>query len=168
MPNPKSLREFGVTTSRLLQAKTSTKALTVIIGSAMARVPGAPDSSVIFDAVPLAGAPTDDVDLYFKTTLFPSVFANGLPAAEANELAASQSPVTSYALGEPSGAPSFTTRPSWYVLGTQDNVIAPSLQLQMADVAHSHITRVASGHLSMLTHPGLVTSVIERAACAAG
>jgi pimeloyl-ACP methyl ester carboxylesterase len=132
-----------------------------------ASVPGAPDPSVIFDQVSIPGAPKGDVDIYFKSSLFPSVFANGLPAAQANQLAVSQSPVTSFALAQASGRPAFTTRPSWYVLGTQDNVIAPALELRMATAAHSRIVRVASGHLSMLTHPGLVTDVIEHAADAA-
>jgi pimeloyl-ACP methyl ester carboxylesterase len=133
-----------------------------------ASVPGAPDPSLIFDTLSIPGAPKADYDIYFKSSLFPSVFANGLPTAQANELAVSQSPVTSYALGEQSGTPAFATRPSWYVLGTEDKVIAPSLELQMATAAHSRIVRVASGHLSMLTHPGLVTNVIEHAADAAG
>jgi pimeloyl-ACP methyl ester carboxylesterase len=137
------------------------------VSSLTASVPGAPPAAAIFDTVPIAGAPANDVDLYFKPSLFPTVFANGLPAAEASELATSESPVTSAALAEGSGTPSFASRPSWYVLGTQDNVIAPSLQLQMATAAHSHIVRVSSGHLSMLTHPGLVTNVIKHAACVA-
>jgi pimeloyl-ACP methyl ester carboxylesterase len=138
------------------------------VGTLTASVPGAPPATATFDQVPIAGAPKDDVDLYFKPSLFPKVFANGLSKARAKELAASQEPVTSYALGEPSGAPAFVGRPSWYVLGTRDRVIAPSLQLQMAKAAHSHIVRVSSGHLSMLTHPHLVTTVIERAARSAG
>ena len=123
-------------------------------------VPGAPDPKTIFDQVTIPGAPTGDVDLYFKPALFPSVFANGLSTARARELAASQTPVTSYALAEPSGTPAFDTRPSWYVLGTHDHVIAPALELRMATAAHSCIIRVSSGHLSMLTHPTLVTKVI--------
>lgn len=130
-----------------------------------ASVPGGGD---IFDQFAYPGAPAGDVDLFIKPSVFPTVFANGLPAAEAKELAASQTPVTFSALNAESGPPSFAHLPSWYVLGTQDRVIAPSLQLQMATAAHSHIVRVASGHLSMLTHPCLVTEVIERAAHAAG
>lgn len=138
------------------------------VGALSASVPGAEPPSAILDQVPIAGAPSDDVDLYFKTALFPKVVANGLPKAQAEALAVSQSPVTSAALDEPSGTPAFVDRPSWYVLGTRDRVIAPSLQLQMANAAGSRIVRVSSGHLSMLTHPRLVTSVIERAARSAG
>jgi pimeloyl-ACP methyl ester carboxylesterase len=129
---------------------------------------GAPDPSTLFDAVHYPGAPKGDVDLYFKTAIFPHAFGNGLPAATDAVLAAAQRPITLHALTEAAGTPAWKTLPSWYVLGTQDKVIAPSVQLMMAKRAHSHITDVASGHLSMLVHPALVESVILKAAKAKG
>jgi pimeloyl-ACP methyl ester carboxylesterase len=131
-------------------------------------VPGTPDPSSLFDTVVYPGAPAGDADLYLKTPVVLNDFATGLPAAQAEEIAATQRPVTLSALTAPSSAPAWKTIPSWYVLGTQDKIIAPSLQLTMAQRAHSHITRVAAGHLSLITAPGVVTSVILAAARAAG
>jgi pimeloyl-ACP methyl ester carboxylesterase len=131
-------------------------------------VPGAPDPTSEFDTVVYPGAPAGDADLYLKTPVVLNDFATGLPAAQAEEIAATQRPVTLSALTAPSSAPAWKTIPSWYVLGTQDKIIAPSLQLKMAQRAHSHITRVASGHLSLITNPGVVTSVILAAAHAVG
>jgi pimeloyl-ACP methyl ester carboxylesterase len=131
-------------------------------------VPGAPDPNSLFDTVAYPGAPAGDADLYLKTPVVLQDFAAGLPAARAEEIAATQRPVTLSALAAPSSAPAWKTIPSWYVLGTQDKIIAPSLQLMMAERAHSHITRVATGHLSLITAPGVVTSVILAAAHAVG
>jgi pimeloyl-ACP methyl ester carboxylesterase len=83
-------------------------------------------------------------------------------------MAAEQRPVTLSALSQPGSTPAFTKIPSWYVLGTEDNIILPSLQLSMAERAHSRITRVAAGHLSLLTRPGVVVSVILAAARTVG
>ena len=45
-------------------------------------------------------------------------------------------------------------------IGTQDHVIPPALQEQMANRAGAHITRVRAGHLSLITNPAEVTKVI--------
>jgi pimeloyl-ACP methyl ester carboxylesterase len=133
-----------------------------------ASVPGGPNPSALFDEVTYPGAPAGDVDLYLKTPVFISAFANGVPAATAAVMAAEQRPVTLSALSQPGSTPAFTKIPSWYVLGTEDNIILPSLQLSMAERAHSRITRVAAGHLSLLTRPGVVVSVILAAARTVG
>jgi pimeloyl-ACP methyl ester carboxylesterase len=126
------------------------------------------DPSTVFDSVSYPGGPAGDVDLYVKQSVFPGCFANGLPAREAADLAAGQRPLAASALEEPSGAPAWATIPSWDVIGTKDHVITPAEQLFMARRAHARITRVSAPHLSMLTDPCVVASVIERAAHAAG
>jgi pimeloyl-ACP methyl ester carboxylesterase len=131
-------------------------------------VPGAPNPSTLFDTVAYPGAPAGDADLYLKTAAVIGAFATGLPLASAEEIAVTQRPVTLSALTAKSGPPAWKKLPSWYVLGTQDKIIAPSLQLMMAKRAGSHITRVASGHLSLITHPGVVAQVIVAAARKAG
>jgi len=125
---------------------------------------GGGDPSALFDFVQYPGAPAGDADLYIKTAVFPQVFAADLPAATAAQLAASQRPITFGALQEPSGVAAWKTLPSWYVLGTADQILPPALQQQMAERAKSHITRVRASHLSMLSKPDAVTSVIESAA----
>jgi pimeloyl-ACP methyl ester carboxylesterase len=95
--------------------------------------------------------------------VFPSCMANGLPAREAQALAADQAPIATSALTEPSGVPAWATIPSWAVVGTADHAIPPALQLAMAENAHAHITEVDAPHLSMISDPGVVTSVILQA-----
>lgn len=125
---------------------------------------GGGDPSTLFDFVQYPGAPAGDVDLYVKQEVFPQLFAADLPAATRVQLAASQRPITFSALLEPSGAPAWRTLPSWYLLGTEDNIVPPALQSSMAERAHSHILRVPASHLSMLSRPAAVTSIITAAA----
>lgn len=126
---------------------------------------GVPSSA--FDAVPYAGAPSGDVNLYLKQDAFNTTFANGLPKSEQQELFARQQPLAAGAITETATiTPAWKTLPSWYVEGTEDKSVSPALQQKMATRAHSHITTVKAGHLSMLKFPGTVTHVIETAAAA--
>jgi pimeloyl-ACP methyl ester carboxylesterase len=128
-------------------------------GSALAAGP-----TKVFNFVPFPGAKKGDAELYIKRSVFGQAFANGLPAKEGADLAATQSPVTYSAVTAPSGPPAWKTIPSWYVLGTIDKAIPPTIQLFMAQRIHAHITRVRAGHLSMIAAPGVVARVITAAA----
>ncbi|HEU4425517.1 MAG TPA: alpha/beta hydrolase [Pilimelia sp.] len=134
------------------------------LGETILGLQGGGDPNALFDAVQYPGAPPGDVDLYLKVAVFPQVFAGDLPAATAAQLATAQRPVTLSALLEPSAAPAWKHLPSWYLLGTADRAIAPSLQLFMAQRAHSRITSVHASHASPLSRPGAVARVIVAAA----
>ncbi len=123
-----------------------------------------PDPTTVFDFVPATLPPTPDSDVYLKASIFPTAFANGLPADEAAVLSASQRPVTLGALNEPSGIPAWRTIPSWYLVGTVDRVIPPTAQRAMADHAGSTISEFKGGHLGLVSDPKSVTRVIQRAA----
>ncbi|MBV9810251.1 MAG: alpha/beta hydrolase [Solirubrobacterales bacterium] len=122
----------------------------------------------LFDFVPFPGAPSGVVDAYVKQSVFPRCFANGLPAREAAELAATQRPLATNALTDPSGAPAWATIPSFAVVGTADHVIPAADQLSMAHRAGAIVARIDAPHLSMVADPRAVTNVIERAATHAG
>jgi pimeloyl-ACP methyl ester carboxylesterase len=79
-------------------------------------------------------------------------------------LAATQRPLATGTLTDPSGPPAWPAIPSWAVVGTQDHVIPPAEQLLMATRAHAHITEVNAPHLSMVSNPGIVAQVIVDAA----
>ena len=114
--------------------------------------------------VPYPGGPAGDGDLYVKASVFPGCFANGLPPAEGAVLAATQRPLAHSVLGEKSGPPAWKTIPSWAIVGTADHVIPPAEQLAMAQNAGASITQINAPHLSMITDPGVVASVIIQAA----
>ena len=136
-----------------------------LLGLASAKPGSCLNPASSFDAALYPDPPVaNDVDLYVKASVFPGCFANGLPPAEAAVLAATQRPLAESVLGEPSGPPAWATIPSWAIVGTADHVLPPAEQLAMAQRAGASITQINAPHLSMITDPGVVASVIIRAA----
>ena len=129
----------------------------------LAEYPGSCAVPSNLTVVPFPGAPAGVGDAYITQSAFPSCMANGLPAREAQALAAVQLPIATSALTQPSGVPAWQTIPSWAVAGTADHAIPLALQLAMDENAHAHITEVDAPHLSMISDPGVVTSVILQA-----
>ena len=80
----------------------------------------------------------------------------------------SQRPITLAANTTPSGAPGWTGRPSWAVVGTEDRVIPPGAQRRMAERAKATITEVAGSYVSMLSHPQVTIDTILFAAATVG
>ena len=122
------------------------------------------DPTKVYNLVQYPGAPKGDYDLYIKPALFPGCFANGVEEQAAALLASTQRPVTFGALMTPSGVPAWKTIPSWSLFGTADKVIPPAELRSMSMRANAHITTIDAGHLSLVSHPAAVTSVIEQAA----
>ena len=137
------------------------------VGQLVSARPGscvvAKDPTTIFNLVPYPGAPAGAVDAYLKQSVFPDCIANGLPAAEQQQLAVTQLPLTTLALSQASGVPAWKTIPSWAVIGTEDHTIPPAELMFMAERALAHITTVKAPHVSMISVPGVVTSVILQA-----
>jgi pimeloyl-ACP methyl ester carboxylesterase len=96
--------------------------------------------------------------------VFPGCFANGLPASEGAVLAATQRPLATNTFTDPSGVPAWKTIPSWDIIGMNDHIVTPAEQLFMARRAGAYVTEVNAPHLSMISNPGVVASVIIRAA----
>lgn len=119
--------------------------------------------TTVFDPVPYPGAPPGDVDLYLQQPVFLESFANGIPTRAAMLLYATQRPLTFSAGNQPSGVPAWKTIPSWYLLGTRDQIITPTAQRFMAERAQSTIVEVKAGHLSMISDPAAVTKLITQA-----
>src|SRR5213083_2157325 len=118
------------------------------------------DPTQVFNFVPLTGG---DVDLYVKPILFPSCFANDLPPNEGAVLASTQRAFALSALPQPSGVPAWRSIPSFYLVGTIDNVIPPFAQLFMAQRANATIVQVRASHLVMISHPNAVVGLIDEA-----
>jgi pimeloyl-ACP methyl ester carboxylesterase len=108
---------------------------------------------------------TTGVDLYAKPDQYRNLFlSNRVNTKTAAELAATQSPATPQALGEPSGDPAWKTIPSWYLVSKDDHVIPPATERFMAHRAHSHTIEANTPHAAQVTNPGIVTHLIEQAA----
>jgi pimeloyl-ACP methyl ester carboxylesterase len=56
------------------------------------------------------------------------------------------------------------TKPSWYVLTTEDHTVHPDLQRWVSKRMGATVMEVASSHVPMLSQPAIVTDVIRKAA----
>ena len=131
------------------------------IGQLVSAVPGSCAGGPNLVLVSYPGAPAGAADAYIKQSAFASCMANGLPADQAAVLAATQRPLSTIALTQPSGVPAWATIPSWAIIGTGDHAIPPAELLAMAQQANARITIIPGApHLSMITNPGIVTQVI--------
>jgi pimeloyl-ACP methyl ester carboxylesterase len=61
-------------------------------------------------------------------------------------------------------SPAWRSKPSYYLLTTQDRMIPPALQRFMADRARAMVVEQSSSHAVMLSHPDAVVQLIETAA----
>ena len=58
------------------------------------------------------------------------------------------------------------SKPSWYILATQDHTVHPDLQRWVSKRMGATVTEVASSHVPMLSQPDVVIDVIRKAAAA--
>jgi pimeloyl-ACP methyl ester carboxylesterase len=104
--------------------------------------------------------------LWFDPAAIPDNFAQDLPVADARVLAAAQKPIAARCFGDPAGPAAWRTKPSWYLVSTQDRMINPDLERFMAARAHAHTIEVRSSHASPASHPrevaGLIVAAAER------
>ena len=58
------------------------------------------------------------------------------------------------------------SKPSWFILTTQDHTVHPDLQRWVSKRMGATVTEVASSHVPMLSRPDIVIEVIRKAAAA--
>ena len=91
-------------------------------------------------------------------------FAQDLSDTEKQTLAVTQGPIAEVALGTPATAPAWLTKPSWYMVASEDRVLSPKLEAMMAQTINADTTTVRSSHVIMLSRPDAVADVITHAA----
>jgi pimeloyl-ACP methyl ester carboxylesterase len=129
-------------------------------------VPDAGESveSLMEDEPPAPLQPSADGFLFFNPAFFPQIFAHDLTTAQGAFLAASQLPPAATALGTPVSRAAWRSRPSWYVLASEDRIIPPAVQRRMATRARSVITDVRASHAVYMSRPRAVAETIAAAA----
>jgi pimeloyl-ACP methyl ester carboxylesterase len=107
-------------------------------------------------------------DLYIQQDKFGQQFAADVPADDAALMAATQRPVTEFALTEAAGQPAWHTLPSWAIYGTADKNIPVAAMKFMAQRAKAKkIVEVpGASHVVMTSHPDKVAALIIEAATA--
>ena len=91
-------------------------------------------------------------------------FAQDLPEAERSLLFATQAPTAAKALGGTVSRPAWKTKPSCYIVATEDRAIQPDLERSMAKQIGAQTVSVPASHLVMLSHPKEVAELILKAA----
>jgi pimeloyl-ACP methyl ester carboxylesterase len=90
-------------------------------------------------------------------------FAGDLPDYEQRLLWATQNPCAADLLAEVARGIAWKSKPSWYIVCTDDRTLPPELQRFMANRMGSTIFETASSHVPMLSQPEFVLDVIRNA-----
>ncbi|MGN8023833.1 alpha/beta fold hydrolase [Phyllobacterium sp. 22229] len=136
-------------------------------GEAAAELAGKFPGGTLGDALAAPVKLTDGgVDLYIDQTKFRAQFAHDVPSEVSALMAVGQRPITEAALTDKSGEPAWKTLPSYFVYGDSDKNIPAKALGFMAERAGSKRTVVVEGasHVVMVSHPKVVTYLIEEAA----
>lgn len=91
-------------------------------------------------------------------------FAQDLPKADRRILAATQGPTNGAAFGAKVSNAAWKSKPTWYVVASNDRMIQPDLERQFAKTMGAKTITVASSHVPMLSHPQDVARLIIDAA----
>ena len=111
--------------------------------------------------------PPPDGYLFLDKAKFPAAFAADVSPDVASFMADSQVPWGVEALSGAITQPSWRTKPSWYLVTTEDKMIPPDAQRAMSKRAGSTVVEVKSSHAVYVSHPQVVAHLIEQAATGA-
>jgi pimeloyl-ACP methyl ester carboxylesterase len=117
--------------------------------------PGAPVPPIL---------PPQDGFLFLDKAKFPASFAADVDPEKAAFMADSQVP---WGLGAISGTisePTWRTKPSWYLVTTEDRMIPPEAQRAMSKRAGATVVEIKGSHAIYVSQPKAVADLIEQAA----
>src|SRR5258707_776919 len=108
--------------------------------------------------------PPQDGYLLLDNTKFHASFAADVDPEKAAFIADSQVPWGIAALSGSIDEPSWKTKPSWYLVATEDKMIPPPAQRFMSKRAGAMVTEVPGSHAIYMSQPTAVAEFIEQAA----
>ena len=125
-------------------------------------------SSLIADPPP--GAPVPPIlppvngFLFLDRDKFAASFAADVPEKLAAFMADSQVPTAVEALSGAVTEPAWRSKPSWYLVATDDHMIPPAAQRAMSERAKATVTETPGSHAVYVSRPAVVAAVISQAA----
>jgi pimeloyl-ACP methyl ester carboxylesterase len=117
--------------------------------------PGAPVPPIL---------PPQDGFLMLDKAKFHASFAADVDARTAQFMADSQVPWAVAALQGAVTVPAWKSKPSWYLVATDDHMIPPPAQRDMAKRAGATVKEVKGSHAVYVSNPHAVAKLIEQAA----
>jgi len=153
------------------ESGTDPKVAGVVYVAAFAPDTGESVSTLI--ANPPPGAPVPpilppvDGFLFLDSMKFAASFAADVQPDLASFMAASQVPWAVSALEGKVTAPAWKSKPSWYLVATDDKMIPPDAQRMMAKRAGAAVVEAKGSHAIYVSQPQAVAKLIETAAMGA-
>jgi pimeloyl-ACP methyl ester carboxylesterase len=117
--------------------------------------PGAPVPPIL---------PPQDGFLLLDKAKFPEAFAGDLPKDKAEFMANSQLPWGVAALNGTVTEPAWRSKPTWYLVATDDKMIPPAAQQLMSKRAGAQVVETKGSHAVYVSQPDAVARVIKHAA----
>jgi pimeloyl-ACP methyl ester carboxylesterase len=152
----------------ITEAGNDPKVVGLVYIAAFAPDKGESVSSLIKDPPPGAPVPPilppQDGYLFLDKAKFPASFAADVDAAKAEFMADSQVPWGVEALGGTISQPAWKTKPSWYLVATDDRMIPPPAQRFMSKRAGATVVEVSGSHAVYVSQPDAVAGLIAKAA----
>ena len=102
--------------------------------------------------------------LFLDRDKFATAFAADVPEKLAAFMADSQVGFGVGALNEAVSEPAWRTKPSWYLVTTNDHMIPPPAQRAMSERAKATVTETPASHAVYVSQPAVVAAVITQAA----
>jgi len=103
--------------------------------------------------------------LWITRERFREAFAHDVDAAQTEIMAAIQKPVSKKScFGVPCSAAAWKSKPSWFLVSTDDRLINPDLQRFVAKRMGATVGTVPSSHASLVSHPVETANFIAQAA----
>ena len=91
-------------------------------------------------------------------------FCGDLPEAEQKLVWATAMAPAADVFARPYPGAAWKTKPSWYVVASEDHTVNPELERFVAKRMNAKTTEIVSSHVPMLSHPEVVLDVIREAA----
>jgi pimeloyl-ACP methyl ester carboxylesterase len=152
----------------ITEAGTDPKVVGLVYITAFAPDKGESVNSLIKDPPPDAPVPPilppKDGYLFLDKTKFAASFAGDVDAEKAAFMADAQVPWGLEALAGEISEPAWKSKPSWYLLVTEDKMIPPPAQRFMSERAGSTVAEVAGSHAIYVSKPNAVAELIKQAA----
>jgi pimeloyl-ACP methyl ester carboxylesterase len=103
--------------------------------------------------------------LYVDRAKLHDVFCKDLSEADARIMAVTQKPLNGSVFGAKVTSAAWSSKPTWFIIGTEDRAINPDLLRFYAKRMGAKTTEIkGASHVSFLSHPKEVANVIESAA----
>jgi pimeloyl-ACP methyl ester carboxylesterase len=111
--------------------------------------------------------PDSNGNWWIEQDHFAADFAADISPAESHYMAISQVPISTDSFTHKVTKPAWKTKPTWYMVATEDRSINPDQERMMAKRAHAKTIEVKASHVAYMSHPQETAKLIEEAAASA-